>query len=405
MEIYEFKARKATGETVTGKLNAANEAAVVAYIRQQGLFATQIKKSEGEKKSLAGSFMLEKVTLHDLALFCRQFATLVGAGVSLIGALEIMAEQTTNKRFREIIVKLSEEVRKGAPLSVALAGYPDVFPVLTIHMIEAGEAGGLLETVLYRLAEQYEKDYRLNACLKSAMIYPAVVISVAVIVVGIILTFVMPTFVELFKSMNVELPLPTKIVMALSLFLQDYWWMLLVFAGLIVIAYREAMKKKGFRMWRDAFFLKLPVFGELYNKIIIARFASTFASLSRSGVPILSALTIVSKATGSLQAEEVFKAARVNVQKGRGLSVPMEQSKLFPPLVVNMVAIGEETGSLDHMLDKISEFYSAEVDDMMGRLQALLDPFLIVILGVVVGFIAVAMLLPMFDVITKVGNA
>ena len=157
-------------------------------------------------------------------------------------------------------------------------------------------------------------------------------------------------------------------------------------------------------MWRDGLYLRIPVLGVLYNKIIIARFASTFASLSRSGVPILSALTIVSKATGSLQAEEVFKAARVNVQKGRGLSVPMEQSKLFPPLVVNMVAIGEETGSLDHMLDKISEFYSAEVDDMMGRLQSLLDPFLIVILGVVVGFIAVAMLLPMFDIITKVGN-
>lgn len=405
MDMFDFKARKPSGDIVSGKLNAVNEAAVAAYIREQGLYVTQIKKALPEKKSVRLSFIKQKITLYDIAMFCRQFATLVGAGVSLIGALEIMGEQTTNQRFKEIIKKVGDDVKKGSPLSAALAEVPEVFPVLMIHMIEAGEAGGMLETVLYRLAEQYEKDYRLNARLKSAMVYPAVVISVAVIVVAIILTFVMPTFVGLFKSMNVQLPWPTLFVMSISGFLLNYWWVIFAFIGLVIFAYREALKKKEFCMWRDGFFLRIPVLGVLYNKIIIARFASTFASLSRSGVPILSALTIVSKATGSLQAEEVFKAARVNVQKGRGLSVPMEQSKLFPPLVVNMVAIGEETGSLDHMLDKISEFYSAEVDDMMGRLQALLDPFLIVILGVVVGFIAVAMLLPMFDIITKVGSA
>jgi len=405
MDMFEFKARRPSGEVVSGKLNAANEAAVVSYIREQGMYATQIKKEIPKKKAAHIPFLKQKITLYDIAMFCRQFATLVGAGVSLVGAIEIMIEQTTNQRFKEIIQKVGDDVRKGLQLSAALAGFPDVFPILMVHMIEAGEAGGMLETVLYRLAEQYEKDYRLNAKLKSAMVYPAVVIAVAVIVVTIILTFVMPTFVGLFKSMNVQLPWPTLFVMSISSFLVNYWWVILSFIGLIIVVYKEALKKKEFRMWRDGFYLSIPVLGVLYNKIIIARFASTFASLSRSGVPILSALTIVSKATGSLQAEEVFKAARVNVQKGRGLSVPMEQSKLFPPLVVNMVAIGEETGSLDHMLDKISEFYSAEVDDMMGRLQALLDPFLIVILGIVVGFIAVAMLLPMFDIITKVGSA
>ena len=405
MDMFEFKARRPSGEVVSGKLSAANEAAVVSYIREQGMYATQIKKEVPKRKSFQFSFLKQKITLYDIAMFCRQFAILVGAGVSLVGAIEIMVEQTTNQRFKAIIQKVGDEVRKGSQLSAALATYPEVFPILMVHMIEAGEAGGMLETVLYRLAEQYEKDYRLNARLKSAMVYPAVVISVAIIVVAIILTFVMPTFVGLFKSMNVKLPWPTLFVMSISSFLLTYWWVILAFLGLVAIAYKEALKKKEFRMWRDGFYLSIPVLGVLYNKIIIARFASTFASLSRSGVPILSALTIVSKATGSLQAEEVFKAARVNVQKGRGLSVPMEQSKLFPPLVVNMVAIGEETGSLDHMLDKISEFYSAEVDDMMGRLQALLDPFLIVILGIVVGFIAVAMLLPMFDIITKVGSA
>lgn len=404
MNEFQFKARKASGEMVQGSISAANEAAVVSYIRSKGMYATQIKKSVQSKSLLEGSFFAKKITLYDVAMFCRQFATLVGASVSLIGAMEILVEQTTNNKLKGIIQKVAEDVRTGSPLSVAMAVYPTVFPELMIHMIEAGEAGGMLETVLYRLAEQYEKDYRLNARLKSAMVYPAVVISVAAIVVAIILTFVMPTFTGLFKSMNIPLPWPTQFVMSLSNFLLNYWWVIFIFFGLVYFAYLQGLKKKEFRLWLDAFFLKVPVFGSLYNKIIISRFASTFASLSRSGVPILTALTIVSKATGSLQAEEVLLAARINVQRGRGLSVPMEQSKLFPPIVVNMVAIGEETGNLDHMLDKINEFYTAEIDDMMGRLQALLDPFLIVILGVIVGFIAVAMLLPMFDIITKVGN-
>ena len=229
---------------------------------------------------------------------------------------------------------------------------------------------------------------------------------VAFIVVAVIMIFVIPSFKQIFSSFGADLPTPTLLVIAMSEFFVEYWWLIFGGIGAGIYFFIESWRRSPkMQMAIDRAALKLPVFGELYNKIIIARFASTFASLSRSGVPILSALTIVSKATGSLQAEEVFKAARVNVQKGRGLSVPMEQSGLFPPLVVNMVAIGEETGSLDHMLDKISEFYSGEVDDMMGRLQSLLDPILIVFLGVVVGFIAVAMLLPMFDVITKVGNA
>ena len=282
--------------------------------------------------------------------------------------------------------------------------HPKVFPNLMVHMVQAGEAGGILETVLSRLADQYEKDYRLNARLKSAMVYPGVVLGLSVIVVIIILTFIMPTFVGLFESLKTDLPWPTKVVMWASDFIKNDWYIILAILALIYYGYKTLCKNKEFCLWRDAFYLKMPVFGELYSKIIITRFASTFAGLSRSGVPILTALSVVSKATGSLQAERVLGEARSSVQKGKGLSEPMEKSGLFPPMVINMVSIGEETGSLDYMLDKITEFYTAEVDDMMGRLQSLLDPFLIVILGVVVGFIAVAMLMPMFDIITKVGN-
>lgn len=404
MELYNFKARRASGEVVGGTINAENEAAVAAYIKNQGMYVTQIKKGNAESSILNASFFEKKVTLYDLATFCRQFATLVGAGVSLITALDILTNQTTNKKLKTVIQGVATEVHRGSSLSEAMMKYPLIFPDLLINMIQAGETGGILETVLYRLSDQYEKDYKLNAKLKSAMVYPAVVLGISAISVAIILTFVMPTFVTMFKSLNVELPWATKVVMALSDFLVHDWWMLVLCGIAVYLGYGQAMKKKKFRLWRDGVFLKFPVFGELYNKVIITRFASTFAGLSRSGVPILEALEIVSKSTGSLSAEEVLIAARANVQKGRGLADPMEHSKLFPPLVVNMVSIGEETGTLDHMLDKIAEFYNNEVDDMMNRLQSLLDPFLIVILGVVVGFIAVAMLLPMFDIVTKVGN-
>ncbi|MEG0970883.1 MAG: type II secretion system F family protein, partial [Acidaminococcaceae bacterium] len=384
---------------------AANEAAVATYVRNQGLYVTQIKKAGGNENSIFKSTLFEKqITLYDIAMFCRQFATLIGAGVSLINALEIMVEQTANKRLQAIIMTISADVHKGLSLSLAMGTHKQVFPELMIHMIEAGEVGGILEGVLERLATQYEKDYRMNARLKSAMIYPGVVITIATIAVGIILTFVMPTFTELFQSMNLALPWPTQVVMKASDFLLGYWWLLFALVALVYVAYAQANKNHAFCFWRDGLLLKLPVFGELYNKVIITRFAGVFAGLSRSGVPILSALAIVAKATGSLQAEMVLNAARSNVQRGRDLSVPLQESKLFPPLVVHMVAIGEETGTLDIMLEKIEIFYAAEVDDMLGRLQTLLDPFLIVILGVMVGFIAVAMLLPMFDIVTKVGQ-
>lgn len=404
MDSFKFKARRQNGELVAGTVNAENEAGVAAYIRNQGLVVTKIEKAKSEKEYFWSGLMNKGITLYDVAIFCRQFATLVGAGVSLITALDILIDQTDNPSLKKVIGAVAQEVHKGSSLSVSMNMFPKVFPELMVNMIEAGETGGILETVLHRLADQYEKDYRLNSRLKSAMVYPAVVLGISVIVVGIILTFVMPTFTGMFKALNTELPWPTRLVMSASDVLRNYWWALFIIIILLYAGYRQLEKNKEFCLWRDKVYLKLPVFGELYNKIIITRFSSTFAGLSRSGVPILTALTVVSKATGSLQAELVLREARSNVQRGRGLAEPMEKSGMFPPIVVNMVSIGEETGSLDYMLDKITEFYTAEVDDMMGRLQSLLDPFLIVIMGVVVGFVAIAMMLPMFEMVTKVGG-
>jgi len=406
MESFSFKARRKTGEVVVGIINAANEAAVAAYVRNQGLMVTKIAKTNVQKKYFWSGLFAGKITMYDVAIFCRQFATLVGAGVALVSAMDILIEQTDNIKLKAVISGVAQDVHKGASLSEAMNLYPKVFKPVMIHMIQAGEAGGILETVLEQLANQYEKDYRLRARLYSAMIYPAAVLCVAVLAVAVILTFVMPIFTDLFKSLNTELPWPTRVVMDLSDFIKSGFGIsfIIAFVASIYLGYRQACKSPEFCLRRDILLLKIPVLGKLYNKIIITRFAATFAGLSRSGVPILTALTVVSKAMGNLYAEKVLLEARSNVQKGLGLAGPMRKSKLFPSMVVNMISIGEETGSLDYMLDKIAIFYGNEVDDMTGRLQALLEPFLIIIMGFVVGFIAVAMLLPMFDIVTKVGN-
>lgn len=406
MESFSFKARRKTGEVVVGVINAANEAAVAAYVRNQGLMVTKIAKNNVQKTHFWSGWIEKSITMYDVAIFCRQFATLVGAGVALVSAMDILIEQTDNKRLKAVISGVAQDVHKGAALSEAMNLYPKVFKPVMIHMLQAGETGGILETVLEQLADQYEKDYRLRARLRSAMIYPAAVLCVAVVAVAVILTFVMPIFTDLFKALNTQLPWPTKVVMDISNFLKSGIGLAIILtlvAG-ISFGYKQACKSYGFRLWRDILFLKFPVVGQLYNKILITRFATTFAGLSRSGVPILTALTVVSKAMGNLYAEKVLLEARSNVQKGLGLAEPLRKSKLFPPMVINMVSIGEETGALDYMLDKVAIFYSNEVDDMTGRLQALLEPFLIIVMGFVVGFIAVAMLLPMFDIVTKVGN-
>jgi len=403
LEQFKYKARKRDGAVVYGTVNAPNEAAVAAFIRKQDMYVANIEASK-KKGLFSGVLFEESINLYDISIFARQFATLLGAGVPLLTGLEILTQQSAKERLRTVLGQITTSVREGKALSAAMAEFPKVFPELMTNMVAAGEAGGILEIVMDRLAAQFEKDYRMNAKFKSAMIYPAIVLSVAAIVVAIIMMFVMPVFVGLFEQLKIELPFVTRVVIGISNFLGHYWY--LVGAALIglFLLYKWAGTKESFRLWRDGIYLKVPIFGDLYNKIIITRFARTFASLSRSGVPILNAMTIVSKATGSLQAERVLNQARGSLRRGRTLADPMEASGMFPPIVISLVNIGEETGALDTMLDKVADFYGAEVDDMIGRLQTIMDPILIVILGIVIGTLAVALLLPMFEIVTKVGS-
>ena len=319
MEQFKYKARKRDGSVINGVVNAPNREAVAAFIRKQDMFVAKVEPVKA-KDIFAAEIFEEKITVYDVSIFARQFATLLGAGVPLLSSLDILTKQSTKPKMQRVLMEVTTNVREGKPLSIAMSAHPKVFPELMTNMVAAGETGGILEIVLDRMAEQYEKDYRMNAKFKSAMVYPAIVLSVAAIVVGIIMIFVMPIFVGLFEQLGVELPAVTRIVINISNFMINYWYIVTGAIVAIILGYKQALKSENFRFLQDGIFLKIPAFGDLYNKIIITRFSRTFASLSRSGVPILNALNIVSKATGSLQAEKVLSNARISLRSGRSLA-------------------------------------------------------------------------------------
>lgn len=403
MDDFTYKARKRDGTVVEGTVSAPDEEAVAAFLRRQNLYVAGIKKSTKAGKQIQ-NFFEKDIGVYDVAIFCRQFATLLSAGVPLLNGIEILSNQVEKLKFRSILSDMAAKIREGRALSSVMEDYPKVFPDLLVNMVAAGETGGILETVMERMATQMEKDYRMNQKFKSAMVYPAIVISVACIVVAIIMKFVMPVFIGLFQGLKMELPWITRMIIAASNIVGNYWYLLIALVIGTVVAYKRALTQYKFRLAQDKIFIQVPVFGDLYKKVIITRFARTFASLSRSGVPVLSALNIVAKATGSVEAARILGEAKNSLTAGNTLSDPMEKSGLFPPMVVSLTRIGEETGSLDAMLDKVADFYGAEVDDTIGRLQTILDPILIVFLGITIGTLAVGLLLPMFDVVTKVGQ-
>ncbi|MGI6091442.1 MAG: type II secretion system F family protein [Negativicutes bacterium] len=399
-----YKAKDRSGQLLTGSILADSEAAVASYIREKGYFVTQIKK-KSSSNSIEGLLEnLHRVSTKDLAVVCRQISTMVDAGLSLVACLNILIEQSTNPRLKTALQDVYKKVKEGEMLSRALADHANIFPAIMINMVEAGEVGGVLDDVLGRLATHFEKEHKLNEKVKSAMTYPAVVLSMAFIVVIFILTFVLPTFMQMFIGMKMELPLPTKILMGLSEFLREYALLLFIAFLLSSIGLAITVKKPKARKTVDELILKMPIFGVLARKIAIARFSRTLSTLVRGGVPILSALEVVKKTMGNLSMVDALGKAQVNVKEGIGLAQTLGSSKVFTPMVIQMVAIGEESGSLDKMLEKIADFYESEVDDMVGRLSSILEPVIVGILGVVIGFIVIAVVIPLFDVITNVGN-
>jgi len=403
MPVFAYQGRTTQGSTA-GEIEAPDRTAAVAELRRKAILVTQIKEKAGGPARAAGmrGRFGGKVKDKEMAIFTRQFSTMVDAGLPLVQCLTILAEQSESKTLRSVTSKVAGSVEAGSTLADALRRHPKTFDELYVNLVEVGEAGGILDTVLQRLSVYIEKAAALKRKVKSAMIYPLTIVGVAFIVVIFMLTFVIPTFAKMFAGMGADLPLPTLIVIRLSDFATGFWWLIIGSVIGIVVGIRAYYRTEGGRSLIDALVLKLPVFGTLIRKVSVARFTRSPGTLVSSGVPILEGLRITARTAGNRVVERAVLETRASVTAGKTLAEPLKASTVFPPMVVQMISVGEQTGALDAMLNKIADFYDDEVDTAVTALTALLEPMMIVFLGVVIGGLVIAMYLPIFRLVTLV---
>ena len=383
-----------------GELEAPNLEAVVTVLRHRRIrpIPNRIReKGKGLEKEITIPGFGEKVKTKDLSIFTRQFATMIDAGLPIVQCLDILGEQSESKLLRNTVRTIRQDVEGGATLADALRKHPKIFDALYINMVEAGEAGGVLNTVLNRIALFIEKANKLKKKVKGAMIYPCAIIAVAVIVVSILLIFVIPVFAELYGSMGKALPAPTQITINISNWFVASWYYLLLALGGVVAGVRFYYQSDQGRMNIDGLLLRLPVIGDMLRKVAVARFSQNMAILLSSGVPILEGLAITARTAGNKVVEKAIMDSRVSISQGKTVAEPLAESKIFPPMVCHMVAVGETTGGLDGMLRKIAEFYEEEVDDAVASLTALMEPMIMVVLGVILGGLVISMYLPIFQ--------
>ena len=401
MPMYEYTARNAAnGQIQKGQLDVSSQSDVSNYLRKNRLILVSVREAPKQiKLSLPGA---QRIKTRDVVIFTRQFATMINAGLPLVQSLTILAQQTENKALAEITRSVVYDVESGNTLADAFSKHPRAFSDLYVNMVAAGEAGGILDTILLRLATFLEKSDALMRKVKGAMVYPGVIMSVAAIAIAVLLIFVIPVFQNLFASVNLDLPLPTRIVIGLSDILIGYWWAVLGTVGAIVFAIRRYYGTSGGRKTIDSLLLRAPVLGDLLRKSAVSRFTRTLGTLISSGVSILEGLEITAKTAGNMVIHDAVMASRQSIAGGDTIAAPLEKSKVFPPMVISMIAVGEQTGGLDEMLTKIADFYDEEVDVAVGALLSLMEPMMIVVLGVVVGGMVVAMYLPIFDMMNAV---
>ncbi len=402
MPEFLYKAKDSKGQMVTGILEADNIQTVRNRLREKNFIVTSVTvKSAGfNLKEYIANF--QKVKMKSLTVFSRQFSTMVSAGLSLVRALDILEKQSDDKKLKEIVRDVRLRVEGGSALAEAFAQHPATFSDLYINLTHAGEVGGVLDDTLNRVAEFLEKDAELRAKIKSSMTYPTVIFFFAIGIVVFLLLFVLPTFAAIFEGLNVKMPALTMFLMNLSAAIKKFWY---IFGGGIIgfiFLFRYFISTpQGKYKWHQ-FLLRVPVFGMLNKKVTVSRFSRTLGTLLSSGVPVMQALEVTSKAAGNKVVEKAIEAVRTSIREGESISVPMEQSGIFPPMVTQMIAVGEETGNLDAMLKKISDFYDMEVEATLDSLTSLLEPLLMVFMGGMVGFIVLAMFLPMFSLVGQI---
>ena len=401
MPIYKWEGKTAKGVIKKGEMEGPNEAAIRIHLRQQNIVPTKIS-TKGKEISFSLPYK-KKVKQRSVAIFTRQLATMIDAGLPLVQSLEILSAQQEENVFKNIIREIREDVEGGSTFAGALKKHPVTFNELYTNLVVAGEEGGILDTILTRLANYIEKSEALKKKVKSALIYPATIMGVAVIVVAILMIFVIPVFENLFKSSGQALPLPTLIVVTLSKLIKKYVVIFIPAMILLIFLFRKYYQTQNGKAVVDRLLLKIPVFGPLFRKVAVARFSRTLGTLVSSGVPILDGLTIVSRTSGNKTIEMAILNARASIREGETISEPLGRSGIFPPMVIQMISVGESTGALDSMLSKIADFYEEEVDIAVANLTSLLEPFLMIFLGVVIGGVVISMYLPIFSMASAIG--
>jgi type IV pilus assembly protein PilC len=401
MPVYNWEGKTLKGSMKRGEMEAPSEAALRIHLRQQNIIPTKVT-SKGKELRISLPFG-KKVKQRSVAVFTRQLATMIDAGLPLVQSLEILSQQQEGKVFKGILREIREDVEGGSTFAGALKKHPTTFNDLYTNLVVAGEEGGILDNILNRLANYIEKAEALKKKVKSALVYPATIVGVAVIVVMILMIFVIPVFETMFKSAGQSLPLPTLITLTISKFIKKYIIIVIPATILFIYLLRKYYQTESGRAIIDRILLKLPVFGLLFQKISIARFSRTLGTLVSSGVPILDGLTIVSRTSGNRTIESAILSARSSIREGETIAEPLGRSGMFPPMVIQMISVGESTGALDSMLGKIAEFYEDEVDVAVANLTSLLEPFLMIFLGVVIGGVVISMYLPIFQMANAVG--
>jgi type IV pilus assembly protein PilC len=395
MPTYEYTARTVAGEETTGTVDLPSIDAVREHLKQRRLMVVRVREQQKRARK-------KGIPTRDVVIFTRQFATMINSGLPLVQALDILAKQTENKVLSEVTKEVVYDVESGNTLADALEKHPNAFSQLYVNMVAAGEAGGILDTILLRLAFFMEKNDAIVRKVKGAMIYPAVIFSVAGIAVAVLLIFVIPTFQNMFASVNLELPMPTKVVIAMSQILTGFWWLIGGGVAGVYFGIRQWYKTDGGQLALDKLMLNMPVLGDLLRKSAVSRFTRTLGTLLASGVSILEGLEITARTAGNRVIHDAVMASRGSIAGGETIAEPLEKSQVFPPMVTSMIAVGEATGGLDEMLSKIADFYDEEVDAAVGALLSLMEPIMIVLLGGVVGGMIVAMYLPIFNMINAV---
>lgn len=400
MPNFQYVAKDAQGNTITSTFEAKDKTALVDILRKRGLIIISVEEAKGKPGKLAGGGA--KIKMEDLVVFSRQLATMVDSGIPLVQALDVLAEQIEKSNFKGVVGKLRDDIETGSSLSEALTRHPKIFSTLFVNMVRAGESSGMLDDILERLADYLEKTSALQRKVKSAFIYPSLIIIMAIVITSILIFKVVPTFKGIFEGLGGELPLITQILIAFSDFARRTAPFLLGGIFLVVFIFGRYIRTEKGRVRLDKTMLRFPIIGILLRKVAIARFARTLSTLVKSGVPILNSLEIVAKTSGNKVIEMAVDQVRTNIREGENIAEPLSRSGVFPPMVTRMIGVGEQTGELEKMLSKIADFYEDQVDTAVSGLTSLIEPIIIVVLGVVVGGIVAAMFLPIFKITTLI---